>query len=145
MSHRDRKAARSDGNADVSQRQLRVGELVRHSLADIFARREIRDPALLDVSITVTEVRMTPDLKLARAYVLPLGGTDAKAVLDGLNRCVGFLRGRVTRDVKLKFSPQLEFHFDDRFDYAERISRLLHDPRVAKDLEAEEDQGPEER
>jgi ribosome-binding factor A len=140
MSHRDHRAARSDGGADPSQRQLRVGELVRHALADVFTRGEIRDPALMDVSITVTEVRMTPDLKLARAYVLPLGGSDATSVLDGLNRCVGFLRGRVTRDVKLKFSPRLEFHIDDRFDYADRISQLLHDPKVAKDLEGDQDE-----
>lgn len=140
MSHRDHKAARSDAGADLSQRQLRVGELVRHSLADIFTRGEIRDPALMDVSITVTEVRMTPDLKLARAYVLPLGGAGKNEVLEALNRCVGFVRGRVTRDVKLKFSPRLEFHIDDRFDYADRISELLHDPKVAKDLKGDQDE-----
>ena len=138
MSHRDHRSARTDGPHELSQRQLRVGELVRHALADIFARHEIRDPALLDVSITVTEVRMTPDLKLARAYVLPLGGSAAETVLAALDRCVGFVRGRVARDVKLKFSPRIEFHIDDRFDYADRIDALLHDPRVAKDLDTEE-------
>ena len=139
MSHRDHKAARRDGPREASQRQLRVGELVRHALAEIFARGEIRDPALMDVSITVTEVRMTPDLKLARAYVLPLGGKAAQEILEALNRCLGFVRGRVARDVKLKFSPRIEFQIDDRFEYADKIDALLHDPRVAKDLHSDPD------
>ena len=142
MSHRDHRAARSDGGADPSQRQLRVGELVRHSLAQLFARGEIRDPDLLDVSVTVSEVRMTPDLKLARAFVLPLGGAKADKVLDALNRCAGFVRGRVARDVNLKFSPKIEFLIDDRFEYADRIDTLLHDPRVARDLD-DADAGPD--
>jgi ribosome-binding factor A len=142
MSNRDHRGSRKDGPRGLSQRQLRVGELVRHTLADIFARGEIRDPALMDTSITVTEVRMTPDLRLARAFVLPLGGKAAKEVLEALNRCVGFVRGRVSREVNLKFSPQLEFHIDDRFEYADKIHTLLHDSRVAKDLDPDPDQDP---
>ena len=142
MSHRDHRGGSKDGGREYSQRQLRVGELVRHSLAQLFARGEIRDPDLLDVSVTVSEVRMTPDLKLARAFVLPLGGAKADKVLDALNRCAGFVRGRVARDVNLKFSPKIEFLIDDRFEYADRIDTLLHDPRVARDLD-DADAGPD--
>jgi len=140
MSHRDHKAARNDGAGDLSQRQLRVGELIRHALADMFSRGELRDPALFDVSITVTEVRMTPDLKLARAFVLPLGGKDSETVLAALDRSAGYVRGRISRSVKLKFSPKVEFRIDDRFEYADRIDALLHDPRVAKDLDGDPDE-----
>ncbi len=143
MSHRDHRGAGRDGGREYSQRQLRVGELVRHALAELFSRGEIRDPDLLDVPITVTEVRMTPDLKLARALVLPLGGAKSDVVLAALNRCAGYVRGRVARDVKLKFSPKVEFHLDNRFDYADRIDTLLHDPRVAQDLDHDADAGPD--
>jgi ribosome-binding factor A len=112
-------------------------------LAQLFARGEIRDPDLFDVSITVSEVRMTPDLKVARAFVLPLGGANTDKVLAALERCAGFVRGRVARDVKLKFSPKIEFRIDDRFDYADRIDTILHDPRVAGDLDHDADAGPD--
>ena len=143
MSHRDHRGGAKDGGREFSQRQLRVGELIRHSLAQLFARGEIRDPDLFDVSITVSEVRMTPDLKIARAFVLPLGGANTAKVLDALERCAGFVRGRVARDVKLKFSPKIEFRIDDRFDYADRIDTILHDPRVAGDLDHDADAGPD--
>src|SRR5690349_20691341 len=94
---------------EPSQRQLRVGEELRHGLARILQRGELRDPALKDVTVTVTEVRMTPDLKNATAYVMPLAGRDAAAVIEGLGRSAGYLRGQLAREVPLRFAPGLAF------------------------------------
>jgi len=117
-----------------SQRQQRVGEVLRHALADILTHGDLRDPALEGVSVTVTQVDVSPDLKNATAWVMPLGGRDAEAVLAGLNRCARFLRGELSRSVTLKFSPQLRFDLDRSFDTADRIEKLLRDPLVQRDL-----------
>jgi len=118
----------------VSQRQLRVGEAVRHALAEVFERGLLRDPALSGISVTVTEVRVSPDLRNAVAFVTPLGGGEADAVVDALGRAASFLRRRVAETVNLKFAPSLTFRIDESFDYAGRIEALLGDPVVARDL-----------
>ena len=117
-----------------SQRQLRVGETVRHALAEILAHGNVHDPDLEGHIITVPEVRMSPDLKLATIYVMPLGGRDTEVVIEALNRNKKFLRGEVAHRVNLKFSPDLRFRADDRFDEAERIEKLLRTPEVRLDL-----------
>jgi ribosome-binding factor A len=117
------RAGRSSGAA--SQRQLRVGEELRHALAEVFARDTIREPALDGVSVTISEVRMSPDLRNARAYVLPLGGGDTTTVLEGLRRCVPYLRGQVAKRVRMKYMPKLEFEIDSSFETASHIDTLL--------------------
>jgi ribosome-binding factor A len=118
-----------------SQRQLRVGELVRHALADIFVRGEVSDPDLDGVVVTVTEVSVSADLRSATAYVLPLGGTDGERLIAALNRARKFLRGQVSRRVDLKYMPDIDYQLDSSFDRSDAIDRLLHDPRVARDLD----------
>jgi ribosome-binding factor A len=118
-----------------SQRMLRVGELVRHVLAAIFARGEVEDDVLRDVVITVPEVRMTSDLKVANVYIMPLGGLNAPAVAEALNRHRKFIRGRVAPELNLKFAPELKFFVDDTFDEASRIDELLRSDKVRRDLE----------
>jgi ribosome-binding factor A len=122
-----------------SQRQLRVGETVRHAVAEILAHGNVHDPDLEGHIITVPEVRMSPDLKLATVYVMPLGGQDTEVVITALNRNKKFLRGEVAHRVNLKFSPDLRFHVDDRFDEAERIEKLLRTPEVQRDLAPDSD------
>ena len=117
-----------------SQRQLRAGELVRHALVAILREEEINDPALVGVSVTVTEVRMSPDLRHATVFIEPLGGGHANEVVDGLNRHAKFLRGRLGRSIELKFTPDLKFLHDESFNEAARMNRLFEDPRVQKDL-----------
>jgi len=122
-----------------SQRQLRVGEELRHALAWILERGELRDPALATTPVTVTEVRVSPDLKHATCFVTPLGGGDAvavKTVVDALTRASKFLRHEVVRKVNLKYAPQLHFEHDPSFDFAGHIDTLLHHPDVARDLGA---------
>jgi ribosome-binding factor A len=118
-----------------SQRRLRVGEELRHALARILREGECRDPALENASITVTEVRMSPDLRSATAFVMPLAGTNAAEVLAGLGRSATFLKGRLAREVRLRNTPNLVFALDDSFDRADRISTLLARPEVARDLQ----------
>lgn len=113
---------------------LRVGELVRHALASMFQRGEVEDSALEGVVITVPEVRMTPDLKIANAYVMPLGGERAKEVVDALNRHQRFIRGRIAPELDLKFAPELRFFVDTTFDEFGRIDALLRSERVQQDL-----------
>jgi ribosome-binding factor A len=122
-----------------SQRQLRVGETVRHAIADILAHGSVHDPDLEGHIVTVPEVRMSPDLKLATVYVMPLGGKDTEIVLAALARNKKFLRGEVAHRVNLKFAPDLRFRVDDRFDEAERIEKLLRTPAVQRDLKPESD------
>jgi ribosome-binding factor A len=119
----------------TSQRQLRVGEELRHALARILRDGECRDPALENASITVTEVRMSPDLRNATVFVMPLAGTNATDVVAGLERSATFLKGLVAREVRLRNTPSLVFALDDTFDRAERISALLTRPEVARDLQ----------
>jgi ribosome-binding factor A len=124
--------------AGPSQRMLRVGELVRHALADIFARGEIEDEALVGSVVTVPEVRMTPDLKLANAYVMPLGGTHADEIVAVLNRHAKFIRGRIAPRINMKYAPEVRFYVDDTFDEASRIDTLLRSDRVKRDLDSDE-------
>ena len=126
---------RSREHADPSQRQLRVGELIRHVVADLLARSEVHDPVLEGHMITVPEVRMTADLRLATIYVMPLGGNDQSEVIAALDRNRKFLRGEIARAVNLKFAPEIRFRIDERFDEAERIEKLLRSSRVRRDLE----------
>jgi ribosome-binding factor A len=123
-----------------SQRQLRVGELVRHVLADLLARGEVHDPVIQGHLITIPEVRMTADLRLATIYTMPLGGRDAEAVLAALNRNKRFLRGEIARRINLKFAPEIRFAIDQRFDEAERVERLLRTPAVRRDLRKRQDE-----
>ena len=118
----------------TSQRQLRVGEELRHALARILRDGECRDPVLENASITVTEVRMSPDLRNATAFIMPLAGTNATEVVAGLQRSATFLKGLVAREVQLRNTPNLVFALDDSFDRADRISALLTRPEVARDL-----------
>jgi len=118
---------------------LRVGELVRHALAGLFSRDEIEDPVLEGKVVTVPEVRMTPDLKLANIYVMPLGGEAAAEVVAALNRHKGFIRGRIARELDLKFAPDLKFFVDETFDEYGRIDALLRSERVQRDLQADDD------
>lgn len=122
-------------NAQPSQRQLRVGELIRHALSEIFSRGEARDPDLAGRVITVPEVRMSPDLKHATVLVMPLGGEDRERLLAGLERSSGFLRHELARRVELKFLPALKFMIDTRFDDDDRIGALLREPEVAHDID----------
>jgi ribosome-binding factor A len=117
-----------------SQRQLRVGETVRHAVAEILAQGGVHDPDIEGHIITVPEVRMSPDLKLATVYVMPLGGRDTDKVIAALERNKKFLRGETARRVNLKFAPDIRFRVDERFDEAERIEKLLRTPAVQRDL-----------
>ena len=128
-----------DSGPNASQRQLRVGELIRHALADMLTRGEVHDPVIEGHLITVPEVRMSPDLRLATIYVMPLGGKDIEQVLEALERNKRFLRGEIARHVNLKFAPDIRFHADERFDEAERIEKLLRTPAVQRDLKRDED------
>jgi ribosome-binding factor A len=123
-------------HAGPSQRQLRAGELVRHALVDILRTESFTDPHLAGVPITLSEVRVSPDLKHALCFVEPLGGKEAPAVIEALNRASRFLRLRLGPAIEMKFTPTLKFIHDDSFDAAEHINRLLADPRVRRDLDA---------
>ncbi|MFI4934163.1 MAG: 30S ribosome-binding factor RbfA [Caulobacterales bacterium] len=118
-----------------SQRQLRAGELVRHALTEILLEEDLQDPALTGVSVTVTEVRVSPDLKHALCFVEPLGGAHAAEVVAGLNRVARFLRGRLGHAIEMRSTPALKFVHDESFDAAEHMNRLLSDPRVKRDLD----------
>ena len=124
--------------AGPSQRMLRVGELVRHALAAMFARGEIEDDALRGAVVTVPEVRMTPDLKIANAYIMPLGGLHAEEIVAALNRHRKFVRGRVAPQINMKFAPEIRFFVDDTFEEASRIDALLRSDRVQRDLDDED-------
>ncbi len=134
--HRDT----GSGPAGPSQRALRAGELVRHALAEILSRGDIHDPVLTGHLITIPEVRMSPDLRQATAYVMPLGGKDTEAVLEALERNKKFIRTEVAHRINLKFAPEIRFRFDDRFDEAERIEKLLRTPAVKRDLKQDRDE-----
>lgn len=123
-----------------SQRMLRVGELVRHALSAVFSRGEIEDPLLEGKVITVPEVRMTPDLKLANAYVMPLGGQGADEVVAALNRHHRFIRGRIAPELDLKFAPDLKFYVDNTFEEFGKIDAILRSERVQRDLDHDGDE-----
>jgi ribosome-binding factor A len=133
-----RKSSKGRAGRSPTQRQLRVGEELRHLLAAILARHELRDPALHDATITVTEVRISPDLKNATAFVMPLGGTHVPEVLAALERGAGFMRGLIAREIDLRHVPALRFALDTTFDHASRIDALLHRPDVERDIRGAE-------
>ena len=124
--------------AGPSQRQLRVGELLRHALSDILRRGDVRDPDLAGAAITVTEVRVSPDLKHATAFVMPLGGAKLADVLAGLGRSAGYLRRELAKEVRLRHAPELHFSADTSFEHASRINELLHRPEVERDLHSDD-------
>jgi ribosome-binding factor A len=134
MSRRDHRKAEGP-----SQRQLRVGEELRHALAHLLERGELHDPALHDAVVTVTEVRVSPDLKNATAYVMPLGGSHAPEIVAALKRSAPFIRGALARAVQLRHAPQIGFALDTSFDHASRIDAILHRPDVARDLEHDDE------
>ena len=122
-----------------SQRALRVGELVRHRLAQLMVRGDIHDEILAGLVISISEVRMSPDLKLATAYIMPLGGKDTDAAIAAFNRHKKFIRGDVAKHLNLKSAPEIRFMADDSFAEAERIERLLLSPAVRRDIEKRDD------
>lgn len=124
------------------QRQLRVGELVRHALSEMLIRADVHDPVLAAHTVTVPEVRMSPDLRLATIYVMPLGGRDQAEIIAALERNKKYLRGEISRRINLKFAPDIRFMIDERFDEAARIERLLRSPEVARDLEPKKGRKP---
>ena len=127
---------RTSGGAGPSQRQLRVGELIRRTLSEILARAEIHDPDLSRMSITVSEVRASPDLKVATAYVMALGGIGQETALEALRRNRAELRRAVAKTMTLKFAPELRFMTDPTFDRMDQTRRLLSEDRVRRDIEA---------
>jgi len=125
--------------AGGSQRQLRVGELVRHALADMLARGDVHDPVIEAHMITIPEVRVSDDLRLATIYVMPMGGRDAEDVVAAFERHKKHLRAEIAHRINLKFAPDIRFRVDDRFAEAERIDKLLRSPDVKRDLNNNED------
>ena len=123
-----------------SQRALRAGEVIRHAIAELLSRGDVHDPVLEGHLITVPEVRMSPDLRLATIYVMPLGGKDVEVVLEALERNKKFLRGEIAHRVNLKFAPEIRFRKDERFEEAERIGKILATPQVQRDLKKDRDE-----
>ncbi len=121
-----------------SQRQLRVGELIRHALAEILQRGDVHDPALEGTVVTVPEVRMSPDLKLATAFVMPLGGKGGDEIVAALDRNKRYLRGEIAHRVNLRFAPELRFRIDTSFAEGERVDALLRSPEVRRDIDKDE-------
>lgn len=127
-------------NAGPSQRMLRVGEQVRHALSDMLQRGEVTDEVIEKSVISVSEVRMSPDLKIATAFVSPLGVADTATVIDALNRNARFIRGRVSSALRqMKYMPEFRFRLDTSYDNMTKIDQLLRSPEVARDLEHGED------
>ena len=135
-----KKGHRDSGTPGGSQRQLRVGELVRHAMSEMLTRGDVHDPVIEGHLITVPEVRMTSDLRLATIYIMPLAGRDTNEVLAAFERHKKFLRGEIAHRVNLKFAPDIRFRVDERFEEAERIDKLLRSPAVKRDLEHEDDE-----
>ena len=123
-------------NAGPTQRQLRVGEMLRHALAEILRRDEIRDPDLSGVSVTITQVKPSPDMRHATVFCEPLGGKNVKPVIAALNKHKGFLRGELGHLIALKFTPELRFIEDESFAEAQKIETILKSSRVQQDLAA---------
>lgn len=122
-----------------SQRQLRVGEELRHALAEVLRRGDFRDPELQNLNVTVTEVRISPDLRNATAFITPLGGGQVDETVAAMRRAAAFFRAQIARAIKLRYVPTLSFEADTSFEYADHINRLLHDPEVARDLSGDDD------
>ena len=126
--------AHHSNSGEPSQRMLRVAELIRQSMAELLARGDVLDPVLETHVVTVPRVRMSPDLKLATVFVMPLGGQDTSEVIAALDRNKKFLRGEVARKVNLKFAPDIRFRIDESFENAAKIDALLNSPKVRGDL-----------
>jgi ribosome-binding factor A len=135
--HKQRHGANASSGG--SQRQLRVGELVRHALADMLTRGDVHDPVIEGHMITIPEVQVTADLRLATIYVMPMGGRDAEEVVAAFERNKKYLRTEIAHRINLKFAPDIRFRVDDRFAEAERIDRLLRSPEVKRDLDHDKD------
>ena len=133
-----------DAKGGPSQRQLRVGEALRHALAEVLARNEIRDPHLDGVSVTVTQIKPSPDMRYATVYCEPLGGQNGKEIVAALNRHKGFLRGEMGHRLTMKFTPDLRFVEDESFAEALKIETILRSPEVQRDLTAHDDEESEE-
>ena len=131
---------RFDTGPGPSQRQLRVGELIRRALSDVLMRGDLHEPELSGVSITVGEVRTSPDLRVATVFVLPLGGANSEEILAALTRARGELRRAVNKAVKLKFSPELHFVLDESFDRMDETRAMLSEDRVRRDIEPDMDE-----
>ena len=129
----------SRGELGPSQRQLRVGEMLRHALSDILRRNEIHDPELDGVSVTITQVKPSPDMRYATVYCAPLGGQNAGPIIAALNRHKGFMRGEMGHMITTKFTPDLRFVEDQSFAEAEKIENLLKSPEVQRDLVSPQD------
>jgi ribosome-binding factor A len=129
----------SDHRSGPTQRQLRVGEMLRHALAEVLRRGDIRDPDLVGISVTITQIKPSPDMRHATVFCEPLGGQNAKAVIAALNKHKGFLRGEMGRLITMKFTPELRFIEDESFAEAQKIETLLKSSRVQRDLLAGED------
>ncbi len=131
-------------DASPSLRQLRVGEELRHALVQVLSRCRFSDPQLAEANITVTEVKVSPDLKNATVFVMPLGGEDLQVTVAALNRAASFLRGHLGHEINLRYTPRLGFAADQSFDHATRVQDLLAAPRVRRDLAAApgEPEGP---
>lgn len=132
------RSAKSRGGASAkgpSQRMLRVGELIRHKVAEMLVRGDIHDDVIASHSITIPEVRLSPDLKLATVYVMPLGGKDIRPVIEALNRNKKYIRAEVAHTLDLRYAPDLRFREDETFEEATRIDRLLDSPKVKQDVE----------
>lgn len=127
-------ANRFNSKKGPTQRQLRAGELLRHALAEILQREPLRDPALDGVSVTISEVRVSPDMKQASVYAAPLGGLNQEETIVALNRVAPYLRGLLGKKIEMKFTPALLFRNDETFAEAERIDALLARPDVARDI-----------
>src|ERR1700748_2672311 len=139
-----RRTGRHDGPTGPSQRQLRVGEALRHALAEVLARNEIRDPDLDGVSVTVTQVKPSPDMRYASVYCEPLGGQNGKEIVAALNRHKGFLRGEMGHRLTMKFTPDLRFVEDESFAEAQKIEDILKSERVSRDIAAGDEDGEDE-
>ena len=133
-----RPGARPASAKKPSQRMLRVGELIRHKLSEMLTRGEIHDETLASHVITISEVRMSPDMRLATAYVMPLGGDNVQPVVAALQKNARYIRGEIARAVNLQFSPDIRFREDASFEEATRIDRLLDSPKVTQDTRKKE-------
>jgi ribosome-binding factor A len=139
-----RRTGRHGGPTGPSQRQLRVGEALRHALAEILFRNEIQDPELAGVSVTITQVKPSPDMRYATVYCEPLGGENAEVIIKALNRHKGFLRGEMGHRLTMKFTPELRFVEDASFAEALKIDTILRSPEVQRDLAAPDEDGDSE-
>lgn len=147
---RDQKGGRQGRDQGPSQRQLRAGELVRHALVDLLRDEDFHDPAMAQAHVTITEVRLSPDLRHAVCFAESLGGVHSDIVIGALNRHAKYLRGQLGREIDMKFTPDLKFVHDPSFDEAARMANLFNKPEVRRDLEAEAydddpDSGPDDR